>query len=262
MQLLQATCECGFHSRKARAGYHFHQWWFPVLDTRTGELTDISRSLAEEDVDRIQVGQAPAHELHRRFLESETQKLLRHFAGQSHAKFNPDIGVTVECPRCHQATLRLGQVHVTAFCKTDCGREFPWPDSEQQGCPVCHHRPHHFRIDAETPFLPQVGTKSACSCFSSLHSASPADAYCPKCGKLPCSYEVNGQSFCGTHHIPMEKYMLPRDYLFREASAQWVKDQFPNAKLWGDSEGGDSLPSSYCPQCELDHQRWLTENPD
>lgn len=257
MKLLRATCDCGFQTRKARVGYHFHQWWFPLLNTRTGELTDVLRSLPGEQVDRIQLGKVPADELHCPYLESVTRELLTQFADQSDAVFNPDIDSTCLCPTCGHNSLRVQQVYVTAICTSDCRHEYQWLDSEQRGCPRCGTRPHRFQVDLESRFSDQARTTSSCRCRSGLDSASHLDAYCPKCGKLPTRYVTGGRAYCGAHHTPLQPYRCPGNYLFIESSSRRAADQFPNAKLWGDAESADHEPSSYCPTCESEHRRWL-----
>jgi hypothetical protein len=257
MRIVRAICACGFHTRKARAGYHFHQWWFPVLDTSTGHLTDHSRSLPEELVDLIQLGKACADELHRPFTESVTQQLLRKYADRPDTAFNPDSGTMFACPKCRGGTLRVEQVKVTAICKGDCGHKYQWRDSEQHGCPRCSYRPHRFSADAEPIFRGEARTESFCPCSSSMDSASPDDAYCPKCGQLPRSYRTKGLALCGIHHEAMRPYRVPGNFLFIEPPSRWALDRFPNAKLWGDADSDDSAVTWYCPSCELEHQRWL-----
>lgn len=258
MKLLRAICECGFHTRKARVGYHFHQWWFPVLDTSTGQLTDHSRPLPKDLVTLIQLSKVCAAELHQPFIESATRELLSQYADQPHSVFNPNIGSRFACPKCRHETVRVDQVHVTAFCKSDCRHEYQWHDSEQHGCPKCNHRPHRFETDTDATFAGQSRTESFCRCSSSMDSASPTDAYCPKCGRLPVSYQTNGHSYCGIHHERLRPYQVPGNFLFIETSSRWwVADRFPNAKLWGDADSDDAAAASYCPACELDHQRWL-----
>ena len=257
MKLVRATCECGFHTQKARDGYHFHKWWFPVLVRETGQIHDVNRSLPDEQVDRIQLSKVKASEIHSPFLDSITRDLLAEYANKDDELFAPAIGDTFRCPNCSNNTLRIVAVLVTAFCNTDCGHEYQWHDSEEPGCPRCNHRPHRFRIEAEDEFTRNDRTFSHCPCSSSMDSASHADAYCPKCGELPVRYHVNNQSYCGIHHTPMAPYSAPSNFLFIEAAARWVSDRFPNAKLWGNSEADDSLPSTYCPTCESDHQVWL-----
>ena len=262
MKLLRATCECGFHKLKARVGYHFHQWWFPILDISVGQLTDCSLKLPEDQIDLIQFGKASASELHPAFIEPATQELIGQYAIQSRFVFDAKIGSTFVCPNCCQSTLRMGQVHVKAFCTTDCGNEFPWPDSELQGCPKCNHRPHRFEVDTDAVFASPARTLSYCPCSSSMGSGSPVATYCPKCGQLPVSYETNGHSFCGIHHERLLPYQAPGNLLFMEASARWVAHRFPNAKLWGDADSDDSIATSYCPECEQDHQHWLATECD
>jgi rubredoxin len=257
MKLLRAICECGVYTRKARVGYHFHQWWFPVLDTSTGQLTDRSLSLPKDQVDLIQLSKVRADALHRPFVESATQELLSHYAGQPQYAFNPDISSTFKCPNCHLSKLRLDQVFVKAFCRSDCDHAYQWFDSEQHGCPKCDYRPHRFEADTDAMFAGHSRTESCCPCSSSMNSASPIDAYCPKCGQLPTSYQMNGLSFCGNHHERLVPYQAPGNFLFIETPSRWVADRFPNAKLWGDADSDDSIASTYCPACELDHQRWL-----
>lgn len=257
MKLLRAICECGFHTRKARAGYHFHQWWFPVLDTSTGELMDPSRSLPREQVDLIQLSKVRSEELHQPFLESATRELLMQYIDRPHATFNPGIGSTFRCPKCEQGTLRIDRVQVSAFCKSDCGHEYLWHDSEQHGCPKCNHRPHRFAVDTDATFAGQSRTESFCPCSSSMDSSSHIDAYCPKCGQLPNSYQTNGHPFCGLHHDRLRPYEMPSNFWFIETAPSWVADRFPNAKLWGDADADESVASSYCPACEEDHQSWL-----
>src|SRR5262245_11623396 len=117
MKLLRAICECGFSTRKARVGYHFHQWWFPVLDIGAGQLTDLSRSLPKDQVDLIQLSKVCADALHQPFIESATKELLSEYIDRPHAAFNPDIGSAFGCPKCRQGTLRIAQVQVTAICR-------------------------------------------------------------------------------------------------------------------------------------------------
>jgi len=262
MKLLRATCDCGFHTQKARQGYHFHRWWFPVLVRSTGQLHDVSRCLPEEQVDQIQLSKVKASELHGPFLESVMRELVAEYASKDGEVFEPAIGDKFRCPKCSNSTLQMASVYVTAFCKTDCGHEYQWHDSEERGCPLCSHRPHRFRVDSEDEFASVGRTISHCPCSSSMNSASYADAYCPKCGELPVSYHVNSQSFCGMHFVQMKPYQAPRNFIFIEAPARWVADQFPNAKLWGDSNADDSLPFTYCPICESHHQTWLATEED
>lgn len=257
MKLLRATCDCGYHTRKARVGYHFHEWWFPVLDICAGRLTDLSRSLPKDQVNLIQLSKVRADELHRPFIESATHELLNQYSDRPHFAFNPDNGNTFPCPECRQDTLRIDQVFVTASCRSDCGHEYQWHDSEQHGCPKCNHRPHRFAVDTEVTFAGESRTESFCPCSSSMHSASHIDAYCPKCGQLPNTYQTNDHSFCGIHHERLRPYAAPANILFINTSARWVADRFPNAKLWGDADADDSVASSYCPACEKDHQCWL-----
>lgn len=263
MKLLRAICECGFRTRKARAGYHFHQWWFPVLDTSSTELSDRSRSLSDDLVGLIQRSKVHAGELHCAFIESATQDLASEYADHSRFTFNPAIGRTFRCFNCRRETLRIEQEQVTAFCKSDCGHEYQWHDSEQAGCPKCRSRPHRFRADTDAIFVGKDRTESSCPCGSSMNSASHVDAFCPKCGELPHHYETKGLSFCGMHHEGLRPYHIPGNFLFIEISSARVANRFPNAKLWGNADTEDSVEGSYCPTCELEHQRWLaTEGAD
>lgn len=257
MKILRATCECGFRSRKARAGYNFHQWWFPVLDTSTAQLTDRSRSLADDLVSLIQRSKARADELHRVFVKPATQDLASEYADQPRFTFNPEVGSTFRCCNCGREALRIEQEKVTAFCRTDCGLEYQWHDSEQLGCPKCKSRPHRFLADTDANFDGQDRTESCCGCSASMDSASHVDAFCPKCGQLPNHYETKGLSFCGLHHERLHPYHIPGNFLFIEIASVRVANRFPNAKLWGDANTEDSLEGSYCPTCELEHQRWL-----
>src|SRR5206468_5430499 len=143
---------------------------------------------------------------------------------------NPDIGSMFPCPQCGRDTLRIDQAYVTAFCRSDCGREYQWHDSEQQGCPKCNHRPHRFAVDTDATFVGQCRTESFCPCSSSLDSVSHLDAYCPKCGHVPNSYQTDGHSFCGIHHEWLRPYQAPENFLFIETASRWVADRFPNAK--------------------------------
>lgn len=257
MKLLRATCECGFSTRKARVGYHFHRWWFPIIDNTTGELTDVSRSLPDDQVRLIQLCKVNADELHRPFLEFIIRELLSQFADACSVTFNPEIGGVVDCPRCHHLSLHVAPVDVTAVCEAGCTHEYQWHDSEDAGCPICKHRPHRFHIDSELRFAHHARTTSSCPCSSSMDSASHVDAYCPKCGELPDRYDTNGHSFCGRHHAEMAPYAVPKDLFFMEPTARWISNQFPNAKLWGDAEVVEAWMLMYCPVCESEHQRWL-----
>lgn len=262
MKLLRAECECGFRTRKARVGYHFHQWWFPFLHIETGELTDISRELPENDAREIQLGKKSARDVHPSYVESVTRELRQQFTGQAKYAFDPTPESAFLCPSCRQSSLRVQQVAVTAYCTSDCGFKFQWLDSEEHGCPICNHRPHRFRTESESQFAGEARTLSSCDCSSTLDSHSHIDAYCPKCGGLPTSYTVNDRSYCGIHHTDLISYRAPGNILFIEARARWVTHQFPNAKLWGDSDSDDSISASFCPACESDHQCWLATNVD
>lgn len=261
MKLVRATCECGFSTRKARAGYHFHQWWFPVLNSEDGVLTDVSRSLPGDQVSQIQLSKVPAADLHVPFIESVICELIDQFASRPESAFNPEIGASFRCPQCEQEKLSLAQVDVIADCKSGCGHEYRWDDSEQQGCPKCEHRPHRFQVDFEPRLKSLPRTTSFCPCSSTLESAIHSDAFCPKCGGLPDAYLVNEASYCGMHHTRLQTYRLPRNWLFILTSSRWVGDRFPNAKLWGDALDNDAIDGLFCEQCEETHQLWIHENP-
>ena len=65
----------------------------------------------------------------------------------------------------------------------------------------------------DATFVGQCRTESFCPCSSSLDSVSHLDAYCPKCGHVPNSYQTDGHSFCGIHHEWLRPYQAP-DLLF------------------------------------------------
>jgi deoxycytidylate deaminase len=255
MRLLRAICECGYQTQKAREGYHFHQWWFAVFHYDTGLLSDVCRQLPEDQVNLIQLSKVEASEFHGPFIQAVTAELTADYAARDNERLRPAVGDSFPCPNCCQSTLQIDIVNVTAYCKTDCGHEYPWLDSETRGCPLCNHRPHRFRINCDPDSTNR--TISHCPCSSSMDSADHVDAFCPKCGELPVSYHRDDQSYCGMHHSPMESYRAPRNFLFIHSSSQFASDRFPNAKLWGDCEADDALSSTYCPTCEADHQAWL-----
>lgn len=262
MKLLRGICECGFITRKARVGYHFHKWWFPIFSVASGELTDVTVSLHENDVRRIQLSKADAEEIHVPFIEAAKQRLVSQFANRFDVMFNPKNAATSPCPQCRYDKLIIVAVPVSAKCKADCGYEYSWHDSQEQGCPRCSHRPHRFRVDLEPQLSRQTRITTHCPCSSSMESVSHLDAYCPKCGELPVSYQIVERWFCGVHHTELQPYQMPGNFLFAEPAARWSSHEFPNAKLWGDSETNDSIASSYCVECENDHQRWLHTNDD
>lgn len=256
MKLLRASCPCGFHTRKARGGYHFHQWWFPLFSTRTGQLTDVSRSLPDPEVEQIQLSKVQAHKLHRPFIESVTRELVNQFASQSDCVFDPPPQSTFRCPQCGNDTLTLNHVHVIAICKADCGHEYQWPDSEEHRCPECDCRPHAFRTESEEQFASQPRTICSCRCSSATDCTSHVDGYCPKCGRLPSAYHADNKQFCGMHHEVMLPYNVPGNFIFMHPHAPTEK--FQNAKRWGDAiDTSDGLSGSYCLLCETDRKRWL-----
>lgn len=77
MKLLRATCDCGFQTQKARCGYHFHKWWFPVLARQTGQLHDVCRSLPDDQVDQIQLSKVQASVHHGPFVARAVQAWTR-----------------------------------------------------------------------------------------------------------------------------------------------------------------------------------------
>lgn len=156
MKLLRATCDCGFQTQKARCGYHFHKWWFPVLARQTGQLHDVCRSLPDDQVDQIQLSKVQASVHHGPFVETVTRELIEQYASRDEEVFDPGISERFLCPECSRSTLRIIPVRVTALCKTDCGHEYQWHDSEERGCPLCSYRPHRFRVDSEPEFLPNL----------------------------------------------------------------------------------------------------------
>ena len=256
MKLLRASCPCRFHTRKARVGYHFHQWWFPVFNTTTGQLTDVSRSLPDSEVDQIQLSKIAADKLHRPFLESVTRELRIQFASQPDCVFEPPSESSFPCPQCGNDTLTLNHVQVIAICKPDCGHEFQWADSEQHGCPKCDHRPHGFRTETEEQFAGQPRVICSCRCSSATDCTSHADGFCPKCGRLPSAYRVGNKRFCGMHHEEMLPYNVPGNFIFNLPRAP--TDVFPKAKFWGDApDEADSVSSFYCVKCEAEYQRWI-----
>lgn len=257
MILIRATCDCGFHSKKARLGYHFHKWWFPIFHRLTGDLQDICRALPETQVDQIQLSKISAHKLHEPFITNAIQELIQQYEQLKDHVFNPAIDELFDCPRCNKLTLRILQVHVTAFCKDECGYEYQWKDSEERGCPRCNYRPHHFRSDEEQIFDQAPRTMSACRCSSYMDSALHQDAYCPKCGELPVSYRYNDLSICGKHHLTMQPYKMPGNFLFTQPFDIWGKYDTPNAKHWGDSNADDAITSSFCTACEEELQAFL-----
>ncbi|WP_425395585.1 hypothetical protein [Aeoliella sp.] len=256
MKLLRASCDCGFCSRKARVGCHFHQWWFPLFERRTGQMHDIARALPDEQVVLIQLGKVAAAELHKPFLKSVVRELDEQYAGNDEYLLKPGPVDRLPCPQCSRSSLKIVQVRVVANCKADCGHEYRWLDSESRGCPRCNHRPHAFSADLEPAFADQGRVISSCPCSSNLESAAHTDAYCPKCGELPEKYRVDGREFCGMHHVALQPYDAPSNFLFIHTAASHAADQFPNAKHWGDATG-EAHASMYCPNCESDHQTWL-----
>jgi len=124
MRLLRATCECGYQTQKAREGYHFHKWWFPVFSNDTGHLQDVSRQLPEDQVDLIQLSKVEASELHGPFIESVTAELIADYEKRDNECLNPAVGDSFPCPKCSDSTLQIDVVNVTAYCKTDCGHEY------------------------------------------------------------------------------------------------------------------------------------------
>lgn len=266
MKLLRVICHCGFHSRKARSGYHFHQWWYPVLDLQTGSLTDLAYKLPEEHANLIQlskVTKSDADEIHRQFAIATSCELRNRFSGQADTTFDPEIGSVHRCPSCSRESLRLEQAYVVAHCKLDCGHEYQWHDTEQHGCPKCNHRPHRFSVDMEESFQGAKRVRSGCRCSSGLDSVSHLDAYCPKCGALPVVYEITGAEYCGKHHVVMETYLAPSNFLFISTVGLPPYDLFPRCKPWGDAgEGDEGEPMKFCPICEGECEQWRVEQPD
>lgn len=281
MKLVQASCDCGFITQKARAGYHFHQWWFPRYAIATGALTDVYRSLPDNDHKRIDQHsidlfaaiphtdlagrrevsadcQRLLNDVHSTFITREFKLLSEQYASQNEVVFNPAVGDELQCPRCGRKKLSLVQVKVIASCKADCGQEYPWRDSEEIGCPKCGYRPHRFRTEIEDSFVGQPRTICSCPCSSTVDCTSHVDGYCPKCGRLPNTYRIGGKPFCGMHHQPMQQYHAPGNFLFIESESRCAASQFPNAKFWGDApHADDGIALPYCPRCESDQQRWL-----
>ncbi len=281
MKLLRALCDCGFVSRKARSGYHYHQWWFPVFSTDTSTLTDVRAALPKADLDRIDhlsfkiYRQTPSddkerrreasakmeslsRETHDQFIDRETRLLRDRFASTQNCVFDPAPDTVFPCPVCNNHSLILKKVHVVAFCNADCGHEYEWPDSETSGCPRCGYRPHRFQTEHEEQFANHPRTICWCPCSSSTDAISHVDGYCPKCGELPNEYQLHDVVFCGMHHERLLPYELPANFLFIETESRWVAHRFPNAKLWGDAAPGEEKHAGlYCPLCESDHQRWL-----
>ncbi|PQO29207.1 hypothetical protein C5Y96_15785 [Blastopirellula marina] len=284
MKLVQATCACGFQTHKARSGYHYHQWWFPVFSSTKSQLSDIELSLPEEDRDRLSQFDHQAYldlpdrsieskqkmredcEEHRRsvheaFVNSQLEEFREAYANSDESTFNPLCGDALMCPVCRKRSLILRQVEVLAFCHPDCGHEYRWEDSEEKGCPRCDYRPHRFKIVTSGKKSKTASTKGYCDCASTCELDSHVDGFCPKCGKLPVSYEVDGVSRCGMHHETMLPYRMPTNIFFVEPLARWVQGQFPNAKIYGDAAAQEeSIQGRFCPSCEADHQRWLRAN--
>ena len=217
-----------------------------------------TRCLPEDQVDLIQFSKVAADELHAPFEQKVSEALAAEYAKRTGEFLSPAVGSRFRCPQCSEISLQVEAVDVIAYCRTDCGHQYQWLDSETTGCPLCNHRPHRFRINCDPDSANR--TTSHCPCSSSMDSADHVDAFCPKCGGLPVSYYRDGRCFCGLHHACMEPYRAPSNFLFIHASAQFVSDRFPNAKLWGDCDAEDALSSTYCPKCEVDHQAWLAEH--
>lgn len=284
MKLVQATCECGYQTRKARSGYHFHTWWFPVFSHTKSQLTDVELSLPEEDrmrildyehqlyrqlPDRSNESKWAMHEqckeytqsVHDAFVGSMLEELQESHADSEESVFNPPCGKAFKCPGCMKKSLELRQVDVLAYCHAECRHEYLWDDSEMHGCPRCNYRPHRFKVVPLHEDETAVPTLGSCECSSTTESQSYIDAYCPKCGSLPTAYRVSQKYFCGMHHERMLPYRVPSNLFFVEHSARWVENYFPNAKFWGDAAPEeDSFSGTYCPSCEADHKRWLQEN--
>lgn len=284
MILLRAMCDCGFFTRKARAGVlhgPWWQWWFPVYSTSNGALTDIHVSLPEAKRELIKQHDFELHlktprddkqarrqagmvmgafhrKVHDDYLDQETCILQSRFASENDCVFNPAIGTQLSCPACKRASLAITQVQVTAFCSADCGNVYQWLNSEASGCPRCGSSPHRFQTDCDIRFANHERTICHCSCFTSTEAASHIDGFCPKCGQLPEHYQHGGKDYCGLHHAPMLPFAFPCNIFLREPAARWVAHRFPNAKIWGDAKTGEeSVPGMYCQLCESDHQLWL-----
>ena len=231
MKLVRAQCPCGFATRKGPCrGYHFHQWWFPVYCQTTGCLTDAARSFPAnecKEFDRMSCEvlvriphdrneqrnalaqiEARCMRQHELFIASATRALQVEYANRPDHVFDPPCDARLNCPQCRNETLCIERVVAMAHCK--CGLEYEWPDSEAAGCPQCGHRPHRFRTEHEPADLPRTPERSpACRCSSSLDSISHVDAFCPKCGELPETYNLGDKSYCGVHHEPLHAYRVP-----------------------------------------------------
>lgn len=284
MKLVQATCECGYQTRKARSGYHFHQWWFPVFSSAKSQLSDIQLTLPEEDRERIdhfshqaymnlpdrsaeskrvmhEECKAFTQSVHDAFVNAMLEEVQESQVDAEESVFDPPPGEVFTCPGCKKRSLVLGQVEVLAYCQKECGHEYRWDDSEVKGCPQCNYRPHRFKIMSHQTEKSGVPTLGACECSSMTESESYVDGFCPKCGALPYAYSTGPRHFCGMHHERMLPYRVPSNLFFVEPSARWVERLFPNAKFWGDAAPEeDSFSGRFCPSCEAHHQRWLQEN--
>lgn len=286
MILVRATCICGFHTRKARSGFHFDRWYFPLLNLRTFELSDLEVPFPESERKRIKElnsidfkatvdrgrearNQAAARmakrekDAQRQYILSKKPQLKTQYENDPEVAFDPaQEGFT--CPECGKKDgVRIQQVKAIAVCRLDCGHEYIWPDSQHSGCPLCGHRPHRFKTETEPEFADLPRIESACGCASTLVSGSHVDAYCPKCGRLPGAYRLDDVNMCGKHHIPMKQYKLRSNFLFISTFGGPPRHLFPNAKLFGDaSDFDDAFLDSYCPQCEDESHQWELQHLD
>lgn len=286
MKLLRASCPCGYRTRKARSGYHYYKWWFPVFHPDDATLVDVLAALPDDlrkHIDQHQFNlyhqtprddkaarreasaqmQAFDDEIRTGFINEATDELQRRYGADASCIFDPSLDTSFLCPQCRESTLELKQTSVIAFCRTGCEHTYEWQDSEMSGCPRCGHRPHRFKMEYESEFSDECRTVCWCPCSSSTDCISHHDGYCPKCGDLPDTYDIDGASYCGRHHERLTNYDCPANFLFIETDSRWVAHRFPNAKLWGDADAGsDSLATSYCVSCESDHQHWLATQQD
>lgn len=286
MKLVQATCDCGYQTHKARSGYHFHQWWFPVFSHATAKLSDVELKLPEEDRMRIlEFEQELYHEfsdhswetkqeisqksdeftqsIHQAFLRSELEEYQPSSFDSAEATFDPRCGDVFTCPGCRKNSLQLRQVEVWAYCHRDCKHRYRWNDSETDGCPKCEYRPHRFKIVAPDASNMTSPTFGRCACDSITESESSSDGYCPRCGCLPKTYQVNQKHFCGRHHERMLPYQMPAKYYFIDSPQSDVERLLANAKLFGEAiSPEEGVPSWFCPSCETDFRRWRKENAD
>jgi hypothetical protein len=81
---------------------------------------------------------------------------------------------------------------------------------------------------------------------------------CPKCQRVPSTYEVDGEVHCWLHREKMlSRYPVPSNFLFCVYAWWGHEEQFPNARLFsGGSEEDAYCMSPYCQECQRVYEKW------